>query len=249
MSLEPTTQPELSIALPASRFTLLAQSHAGSPCQSPVVPPFHPSDHSVLPASLLISSPSLFGRSLKYVRVHSPKQDPTGDLPPHCEGWAFPLTSRLLPSAQLIIAGTPLMPSEPLLLQKLLARSWAESFMKIQADNASQTALTHPLTHRLPDHMLETYFFSPGYSMPFSSLRANDLFTFRKPQALAPWLNLEFSPKNPGNFFESGVTQRPCRTNTAGMIYGAISKGLTSMHDEQASLTSPFLIKTDVLHH
>lgn len=219
------------------------------PCQSPVVPPFHPSDHSVLPANLLISSPSLFGRSLKYIHVHGPKQDPTGNLPPHCEGWAFPLTLHLLPSAQLIVAGTPLMPSEPLLSQKLLARSCAESFMKIQADNASQTALTHPLTHRLPDHMLETYFFSPGYSMPFSSLHANNLFTFRKPQALATWLNLEFSPKNPGNFFESEVTQRPCRTNTAGMIYGAISKGLRSTHDEQASLTSPFLIKIDVLHH
>lgn len=97
--------------------------------------------------------------------------------------------------------------------------------------------------------MLETYFFSPGYSMPFSSLRANNLVTFRKPQALTTWPNLEFSPKNPGNFFESGVTQRPCRTNTAGMIYGAISKGLRSMHDEQVSLTSPFLIKIDVLHH
>lgn len=84
--------------------------------------------------------------------------------------------------------------------------------------------------------MLETYFFSPGYSMPFSAWSANNLFTFRKPQELATLLNLKFSPKNPGNFFESEVTQRPCRTNTAGMVYWAISKVPRSMHDEQASL-------------
>lgn len=157
-------------------------------------------------ASPLVSSLSSFPRSLTSISMSTvPSSTPqvTSLLMARGDRFHLPFTSYLLTNFSTVQR----LPWSPMAFAFSKAFSKKHSW-KLYGNPSRCHQVGCPSPRKLPinsqastDHTLKTYSPSSGYSIYFTSLSTNNLFTFRNPQALATLQNLKFSPENLSNFF------------------------------------------------